>query len=358
MPRPVPNRIVAKLSDTIPFVAPEELERQLGFKFKARLGANESVFGPSPMAVEAMAKAAQQPQWYGDPLSFDLRTELARVHGVAIENFVVGPGIDGLFGHIASAYLEPGDRVVTTLGSYPTFDYFIDAVGAKLIQVPYKNLSVDLSGLADAVKGNNARAVYVANPDNPSGTFHPQTAIQAFLNALPEDVLVILDEAYVEFVEPFEIADPRLLRLRTFSKIYGMAGARVSYAMGDPETLQPLNRIRPHFEVNCIAQAGALASLRDRSFVPTIRQRTAEARRELSQILNDAGFATPESHTNFVLGDAGTKPRAEDIVLKLRLKGVFIRKPGLPPLDHFIRVSVGLKSDYQVFAQVLQELDF
>lgn len=353
MTRPLPNRIVAGLPDTIPFVAPEELERQLGFTFLARLGANESVFGPSPLAIEAMAMAAQQPQWYGDPLSFDLRTTLAQQTGKTIDHFVVGSGIDGLFNTIASAFLEPESRVVTTLGSYPTFNYFIDAVGATLIQVPYRGIHVDLEGLSDAVRENNAAIVYVANPDNPSGTFQGQSAIQAFLDRLPENVLFVLDEAYVDFAEPFELSDPRLIRLRTFSKAYGMAGIRIAYAMGDPETLQPLNRIRPHFEVNSIAQAGALASLQDTEFLATIRDKTQRARKELSGILNKHGFETPQSYTNFVLGNAGTKERAEDLVLKLREQRVFIRKPGLPPLDHFIRVSVGLEQDHSELSRAL-----
>lgn len=356
MPRPVPNRIVAKLSDTIPFVAPEEFERRLGSKFLARLGANESVFGPSPLAAEAMARVAMEPQWYGDPISFDLRTKLASLLSCTIDNLVIGPGIDGLFSHIASAYLEPGDPVVTTLGSYPTFNYFINAVGARLVQVPYNNFGVDLEALLEAVRQSNAQAVYVANPDNPSGMFHGQAAIRQFLDELPENILVLLDEAYIEFVEPFELDDPRLIRLRTFSKVYGMAGARIAYAIGEPATVQPLNRIRPHFEVNAIAQAGALASLHDETFVANIRRRTREGKDELSGILQSFGFETPVSHTNFVLGNAGNRERAEDIVFRLRERRVFVRKPGAAPLDGFIRVTVGNPSDHKVFASALGEI--
>ena len=356
MPRPTPNRIVAKLSDTIPFIAPAELERQGGFTFLARLGANESVFGPSSMAIEAMKRAAENPQWYGDPLSHDLRQELASKHGLTQDHFVVGSGIDGMFGHIASAFLEPNDAVVTTLGSYPTFNYFIDAVGAQLIQVPYDQTEVNLKQLALAAIESNAKAVYIANPDNPSGHFHPKPAIEEFLKALRENILVILDEAYVDFEEPYEITDPRLIRLRTFSKAYGLAGTRVAYAMGDPETIQPLNRIRPHFEVNLVAQAGALASLRDKDFIPNIRKRNTQAKQHLTQILEQNGFKTLPSSTNFVLGNAGTKERAEEIVLMLREKRIFIRKPGLPPLDHYIRITVGNPQDHEVLSKALKEI--
>jgi len=357
VPRPEPTRIVSQLPDAIPFTAPEEFERQLGRKFLARLGANESVFGPSPLAVEAMIEAAKQPQWYGDPLSYELKAELAKQFDLTQDHFVVGPGIDGLFSHLASAYLEPGDKVVTTLGSYPTFNYFIDAVGAELIQVPYRDFHVDLAGLGEAVKRENAKAVYVANPDNPSGTFHSGEAIKHFISSLPDQVLIILDEAYIDFVEVYEISDPRLIRLRTFSKAYGMAGARIAFAFGEPETIQPLNRIRPHFEVNLMAQAGALASLRDQSFLADVKERNRLAKYDLSILLEKFGLFPLPSSTNFVLGDAGSKERAEAIVAGLRQEGVFIRKPGQAPLDRYIRISVGLDGDYAILAKSLKYLN-
>lgn len=353
---PKPTRIVAGLPDTIPFVAPEELERQMGTTFLARLGANESVFGPSQMAVEAMQTAASQPQWYGDPLSYELRAELAHQHGLSMDHFVVGSGIDGLFSHIASAFLEPGDSVVTTLGSYPTFNYFIDAVGGTLVQVPYRDLAVDLDGLAQAAIESNAKVVYLANPDNPSGTFHSRSAIESFLGQLPEDLLILLDEAYIEFVESFDLSDPRLIRLRTFSKAYGLAGMRVAYAMGDPATIQPLNRIRPHFEVNAVAQAGALASLRDPAHLSSVREKNRQGQEKLSEILHELGYPTMPSSTNFILADAGTRVRAEHLVLELRKRRVFIRKPGLPPLDHYIRVTIGTDQDHRILKSALEEI--
>ncbi len=329
----------------------------MGKKFLARLGANESVFGPSPLAIEAMIEAAKAPQWYGDPLSLELKTELAKQFNLTLSHFVVGPGIDGLFSHIASAYLSPGDKVVTTLGSYPTFNYFIDAVGAELIQVPYRDLQVDLDALVEAVKAHRPKAVYVANPDNPSGMFHTGEAIQHFIESLPRDVLIILDEAYIDFVDSYDVSDDRLIRLRTFSKAHGMAGARIAFAFGDPETLQPLNRIRPHFEVNSIAQAGALASLRDLSHLANVKEMNRVAMFDLSILLEKLGLFPLTSSTNFVLGDAGSKERAESIVVGLRQEGVFIRKPGLAPLDRYIRVTVGLEDDHQILVKALKYLN-
>ena len=330
----------------------------MGKKFLARLGANESVFGPSPHAVAAMMEAAKAPQWYGDPLSFELKTELAKQFSLTQEHFVIGPGIDGLFSHITRAYLEPGDKVVTTLGSYPTFNYFVDAVGAELIQVPYRDLQVDLNGLVEAVKTYSAKAVYVANPDNPSGTFHSGGDIQGFIESLPSDVLIILDEAYIDFVDSYDVTDDRLIRLRTFSKAHGMAGARIAFAFGDPETLQPLNRIRPHFEVNSIAQAGALASMVDKEHIKQVKELNRAGKYDLSIILEKFGLFPRDSSTNFVLGDAGSKESAEATVVALRQEGVFVRKPGLSPLDRFVRVTVGQEEDHEVLSRALKQINF
>ena len=357
MSRPIPNRIVRALPDAVPFVAPEHYEREMGQPFRARLGANESVFGASPAAIEAMAKKSAKTQWYGDPQAFEVREELARKHNLTIDHFVMGPGIDGLFGHIAAAYLDSSSKVVTTHGSYPTFEYAVRSVGAEILTVPYKDHKADLDNLANKATMHNASIVYLANPDNPSGSFHAPEAITAFLNALPANILVVLDEAYLDFVDPFELDDPRVIRLRTFSKAYGMAGCRIGYAMGDPETVQPLNRIRLHFEVNSVAQAGALASLRDEKHLPKVNEQTRLAKYDLSEMLEKLGLYTLPSYTNFLLADATTNERAEAIMIGLRKLGVFIRKPGLPPLDRYIRVTVGYEEDHSILIEALKQLD-
>jgi histidinol-phosphate aminotransferase len=351
-----PNQIVQALPDTIPFVAPEELERQLGFKFLARLGANESVFGPSPQAVEAMREQVARSQNYGDPLAFELRVALSSKFGGSLENYLVGPGIDGLLGHLAVAYLDRGSTVITTQGSYPTFEYAVATTGAKVERVPYKNFAVDLEGLAQKADEIQANLVYIANPDNPSGSFHPGEAIKNFLQLLPSSTLIVLDEAYLDFVAPYDIDDERVIRLRTFSKAYGMAGMRVAYAMGNPKLLAPVNKVRAHFEVNSVAQAGALASLRDGEFLNSVVLQNQTNREYLSDLLNRFGLAPLKSFTNFVLADAGTKDRAERIVIQLRNEGVFIRKPAFPPFDSFIRVSIGLDADLDILDVALTKV--
>jgi histidinol-phosphate aminotransferase len=260
------TRIVREIPATVPFLAPEAIERRSGKALTLRLGANESVFGPSPLALEAMREAAAKVNWYGDPESYDLRTTLAERHGVGIENIVIGCGVDDLLELIVRTYLEPGQAAVTSLGGYPTFAYHVAGYGGKLERVPYRDDRNDLAGLAAAAHRSQARIVYLANPDNPSGSWVPAEEIGALVDALPEDCLLLLDEAYSDFapadaLPPVNVSDPHVIRARTFSKAHGMAGARIGYALATAETIAAFDKIRLHFGVNCVAQAGALAGL-------------------------------------------------------------------------------------------------
>lgn len=334
-----------------PFVAPEELERRFGVRFVARLGANESVFGPSPLAIEAMKKAVESGANYGDPNSIGLREALSGLYGVESDNFLVGPGIDGILLHLAKFYLGPGMVAVTTLGSYPTFDYAVNSVGAELIRVDYRENRIDLEALAEAAHSSRADIVYLANPDNPSGSLQQRAAVEKFAAGLPGGCCLLLDEAYSDFVKGDELTPVdqpmgNVIRLRTLSKAHGMAGLRIGYAIADPEKLKPLNWIRGHFEVNCVAQAGALASLQDASWISHVVAEVDRGRVQLSAILRESGLRPLESRTNFVTAEVGTKDEAEALLNRLLRAGIFIRKPGQPPLDGCIRVTIGRDEDH------------
>jgi histidinol-phosphate aminotransferase len=267
MLKPQPTPIIEAIPATIPFVGPEALERELGFPFDLRLGANESLFGGSPLAVQAMAEQAARTHFYGDPEAFDLRTEIAARHNTAIDHVVLGSGIDELLMLFARCYLAPGDLALTTFGSYPTFEYAVQSVGGGFLYASYLETGyVDLESLIELAKRDGPKVVYIANPDNPSGTWHSPSAMADFRRQLPPDVVFLLDEAYSDFapeVAPYDPNDPGLVRLRTFSKGHGMAGIRVGYALCAPELVATLNKIRMHFGVSSVAQAGALASLKD-----------------------------------------------------------------------------------------------
>ncbi|MEC9311558.1 MAG: aminotransferase class I/II-fold pyridoxal phosphate-dependent enzyme, partial [Pseudomonadota bacterium] len=224
--------LTQSLPATVPFVGPETQERERGAPFAARLGANENIFGPSPKAIAAMQAEAGEIWKYGDAQSYDLRMELARFHGVAPENILVGEGIDGLLGYLVRLLVTSGDHVVTSLGAYPTFNYHVAGFGGTLHTVPYRNDHEDPEALFAKAAEVDAKLVYLANPDNPMGSWHSGADIVAALDHLPDGCLLLLDEAYVECAPegtaaPIDINDTRVIRMRTFSKAYGMAGARV-----------------------------------------------------------------------------------------------------------------------------------
>ncbi|HEY7023200.1 MAG TPA: aminotransferase class I/II-fold pyridoxal phosphate-dependent enzyme [Ktedonobacterales bacterium] len=353
------TRIVQGIPATVPFLAPEAIERRSGKALTLRLGANESAFGPSPLALEAMREAAAQVNWYGDPESYDLRMALAGRHGVGMENVVIGCGVDDLLELIVRTYLEPGQTAVTSLGGYPTFAYHIVGYGGKLERVSYRDDRNDLAGLAEAANRSQAHIVYLANPDNPSGSWVTAQEIGSLVDALPEDCLLLLDEAYSDFapenaLPPVDVSDPRLIRARTFSKAHGMAGARIGYALATAETIAAFDKIRLHFGVNRVAQAGALASLQDAEHLESVVTAVAAGRDEYAALARDLGFTPLPSATNFVTMDVGGVERARALVAALAERGVFIRMPGAPSLDRCVRVTVGTPEERAEFAEVLR----
>jgi len=359
------TRLVAELPATVPFVAPEALERASGRRFILRLGANESNFGPSPKAREAMHAAVDSVYNYGDPESYELRVALARHHGVSIDNIVVASGIDDLLGLVVRSFLERGETAVTSLGAYPTFNYHVAGFGGALERIPYRDdqraLSNDLDALAAAAQRTSARLVYLANPDNPSGSWHSATDLAAFLDRLPEGSLLLLDEAYIDFapaeaLPPMDAGDPRLIRLRTFSKAHGMAGARIGYAIATPETIAAFDKVRLHFGVNSVAQAGALASLQDSDYLASVVTAVAAGRHDYETLARELGLTPLPCAANFVTIDVGGPARARALVAALAARDVFIRMPGGPPLDRCVRVTVGTPPERALFAQILREV--
>ena len=342
-----------------PFVGPEQLMREHAFSSMLRLGANESAFGPSPAAVAAMRDELPLLSWYGDPESYALREALASRHNCAVENICVGAGIDDLMGLAVRAYTSPGDVALATHGTYPTFAYHVTGYGAKLATVVYReDGTVDVDALIARAREVQPAIVYVANPDNPSGTLLPASEIARLFEALPHRSLLLLDEAYIDFA-PHEdaqppLADPRILRMRTFSKAYGMAGARIGYAVASARIVQTFEKIRLQYGVNRNAQIGALAALDDDAFHKYVIAAVAEGREEYYGLARSLGCGYLESYTNFVCIGLGSVQRALQVLQGLLERAVFIRKPGLPPLDGFIRVSVGTPEERAQFAQRLR----
>ncbi|MFD1883241.1 pyridoxal phosphate-dependent aminotransferase [Paracoccus pacificus] len=349
------------LPETVPFTGPEAIERRRGGAFAARLGANENGFGPSPRAIAAMAEAAAEAWKYGDPDNHDLKFALAAHLGVTPDHVTVGEGIDALLGNLVRLMIAPGDAVVTSNGAYPTFNYHVNGFGGDLYRVPYRDDHEDPAALMAEAARVGARLVYLANPDNPMGSWVTDAEIQVALNALPPGCLLILDEAYVEFAPPeavprISVDDPRVIRMRTFSKAYGMAGARIGYAFGAPALIRGFDRIRNHFGVNRIAQAGALAALADSGWLAQTRANVARARNRLGAIAADNGLTALPSATNFVAIDCGHDGDfARRVLVALSDAGIFARMPGVAPMDRCIRVSCGPDDQLDLFAKALPD---
>ena len=353
--------LIQSLPSTVPFVGPEEQERARGAPFRARLGANESLFGPSPKAIDAMQAELADIWKYGDPSSHDLRRALATNMACAPENILVGEGIDGLLGNLVRLLIGPGDAVVTSDGAYPTFNYHVAGFGGALHKVAYVDDHEDPSLLFAKAREVDAKLVYLANPDNPMGTWHDGAKLTVALDDLPEGCLLLLDEAYIEFAPhgtapTIDAEDPRVIRMRTFSKAHGMAGARIGYATGAADLIKSFDKIRNHFGMTRVAQAGALAALKDADWLSHVQDEVAQARRRIDQIAGDNGLSTLPSATNFVALDCGGDGDfAKSVLDALVERGVFVRMPFVAPQNRCIRISCGRPQDLDVLAQALPE---
>lgn len=362
MRRPPETKLAQGLPAAVPFVGPEAIERRTGHRFRARIGANESVFGPSPKVLEAIKDASYGAWMYGDPESHDLRQALAVDLGIAPDEVVIGEGIDGLLGYLVRLYVAPGDVVVTSDGAYPTFNYHVAGFGGRLVTVPYVDDREDPQSLLAAAREHGAKLIYLANPDNPMGSWHSATTIEAMIDALPDNCALALDEAYVEFapsdaVPKIDVSDPRVVRFRTFSKAYGLAGMRVGYAIGQRDVIRGFEKIRDHFGIGRISQIAALAALADPAWVSDVREKVTMARDRIAGIARENGLNPLSSATNFVTIDCGRDANyAKSVLAGLVARGVFVRMPFAAPGNRCIRVSAGHPEDLDLFAEVLPEI--
>lgn len=353
------NPIVADLPATVPFVGPEAHMRANGRPFKARIGANESGFGPSPRAVQAICDTGPEVWMYGDSEFHELRVALAAHHRVTPAHVTVGEGIDGLLGLLVRMMIAPGDPVVTSDGAYPTFNYHVAGFGGALHKVPYRDDHEDPGALLARAEDVGAKLLYFCNPDNPMGTWHSARVVERMVKAVPEGTLMVLDEAYIDAAPDgtapqIDPDDPRVIRMRTFSKLYGLAGLRVGYAIGAPDLIAMFDRIRNHFGMGRLAQAGALAALQDQDWLSHVQSELAMAKARIGQIAAQNGLYALPSATSFVALDTGQDGAfAKSLVDALMARDVFVRMPFVAPQNRCIRVSAGPTAAMDEFAAAL-----
>jgi histidinol-phosphate aminotransferase len=333
-----------------------ELERELGLSDVAKLASNENPYGPSPHALAAMRAALEQIWLYPDGASHELKQQLARHLQVDPAQITVGNGSNELLVLLAEAFLTPAHSAVFSQYGFAIYRIVTQATGARCIEVPALDrasampLGHDLAAMAAAI-GEDTRLVFVANPNNPTGTWAPTADVKALLESAPSSTLVLLDEAYFEFGRERETQDgilwlaehPNLVVIRTFSKAYGLAGARVGYAVSHPEVAETLNRLRPAFNVNSVGQAGAAAALADQAHM---RQTVLVTMRELARVeaaLRALGLWCAPSACNFLLVHVGSA--AQRVYESLLRVGLIVRPVGGYGLGEYLRVSIGLPAE-------------
>ncbi|MGC2166078.1 MAG: histidinol-phosphate transaminase [Gallionella sp.] len=337
-----------------------ELERELGITGIVKLASNENPLGASPKAIAAARLALDEIGLYPDGNGFALKDALARRYLVALDQIVLGNGSNDLLELAARAFLTVGDKAVYSAHAFAVYALATQAVGATGVAVAASNFGHDLDAMRSSAITSGAKLIFIANPNNPTGTFLTGEALHRFLLALPRNILVVLDEAYNEFLPEDCRYDsvkwlsefPNLLISRTFSKAYGLASLRVGYALGNAQVIAMLNRVRQPFNVNSIAQAAAVAAFQDGEFVRRTFENNLRGMRQIVQALTAMGLEYIPSYGNFVSFRIRNAAHTYGRLLEL---GVIVRPIANYDMPDWLRVSIGLESENEKFLSALKQ---
>jgi histidinol-phosphate aminotransferase len=328
-----------------------------------KLASNENPFGIPESSRQAMAAAVAELGRYPDANGFELKAALSKRYDVPADWITLGNGSNDILEIAAHAFVQGGQSVMYSQYSFAVYALATQGLGARAIEVPARAYGHDLDAMAAAIE-NDTRLVFIANPNNPTGTFIPAAEMEAFLARVPEHVIVVLDEAYNEYLAPehqFESADwvrkyPNLLVSRTFSKAYGLAGLRVGFAIAQPAVTDLMNRIRQPFNVNSLAQAAAIAALNDKAFLDQGAKNNAAGYRQFVEAFEELGLEYVPSYGNFVLVRVGDDDQAGARVnLALLKQGVIVRPVGSYGLPQWLRISIGLPQENAIFIAALKK---
>jgi histidinol-phosphate aminotransferase len=347
------------LSVYVPGKPIDEVKRELGLKEVYKLASNENPWGPSPKALEAMHEAINEVSRYPDAEAYRLKNALAESFQVQPDQIMFGSGSDQIIQIIATAFFRPGDEILMGNPSFPRYETVTSLMGATPVEVPLVEGYYPLEEIAKRVTPKT-RAIFICNPNNPSGTVRDEETIRQFVEDVPKDVLLIFDEAYFEFTKNrfsgsvFLSEDRPILILRTFSKAFGLAGVRLGFAIGDAELIAAMNRVREAFNVNSVAQAGALAAWKDQEYLESVVQKTVAGREYLMCELESLGVKIFPSETNFVMGFFPMT--AAELNQQLLKRGLIVR-PGAGYKDpNAIRISIGSEEENELLIQTLREI--
>jgi histidinol-phosphate aminotransferase len=356
----LPRRAIRDVFPYQPGKSVASLQRELGVKTVIKLASNENPLGASPRAVSAYKKWEKSLSIYPEGSSYNLRQDLAQFHNVAAESVVVGNGSDEIIRLLCEAFLEPEDEVVVSQWGFIRFKQQAAMMGARVIEVPMTDWTHDLGLMAKAAS-SRTKLIFIANPNNPTGTYNTAEELEALLQSVPKTALVVLDEAYWQYAQaitgyPKSLpslvqAYANLVVLRTFSKAYGLAGLRVGYGIGDPEMVGWLDRIRMPFNINAPAQMACVEALKDSSFVRRSVAHNEDQRPTLVRALGHMAFGVGESATNFIFARSPVPGR--ELFKALLKEGVIIR-----PLDEYglashVRISVGTRQENKILLKAI-----
>jgi histidinol-phosphate aminotransferase len=350
-----PPEYVLGIQPYVPGKPIEELERELGISNSIKLASNENPVGPAPAAIHAIKESFADINRYPDGSGFYLKRALAEKLDVSDEEIILGNGSNELLDLAAKTFLKDGDEAVMATPSFVVYFMAVQSVGGKSIQVPLKNYTHDLSAMAASITPAT-RMVFIANPNNPTGTINKKDEFESLMEKVPDDVLVVMDEAYYEYVSDHDYADSmkylrsekNILILRTFSKIYGLAGLRVGYGIAKKEILADMNRLRAPFNTSTIAQKAALAALSDDAHVSRSREVNSAGKEYLYRELGALGISFVPTEANFVYIPVEGSVALYERLLKM---GVIIRPMG----PGAVRVTIGLPEENRRFIEALKQ---
>ncbi|HUI46640.1 MAG TPA: histidinol-phosphate transaminase [Nitrospirota bacterium] len=352
------------VSDNIKNITPyvpgkpiEELERELGISGSIKLASNENPLGPSPKAMVALKKVVEGVNRYPDGSGFYLSQALAAKFSVDLSQIILGNGSNELIELVVRTFVQPGDEVVSADPSFVVYKMITQAAGGTNVIVPCKDLRHDLNAMAERIT-SRTKVMFIANPNNPTGTMNTKAEMDRFMERVPENVIVAVDEAYFEYVTHADYPDSldylkdgrNILALRTFSKIYGLAGLRIGYGITTAEIAELLNKVRQPFNTNSLAQAAALAALADRRHVEKSIAINNEGKQYLYQSFGQLGLSFTPTETNFILFE--TALNAKDVYMALLKQGVIIRPMG----EKRLRVTIGLPEENKRFMAELEKV--
>lgn len=341
----------------------DELVREKGLTRVSKLASNENPLGPSPFAIKEMTKELWETHRYPDMHAYKLKNKLCELYNLKPENIVLGNGSEGIMGYVARAILQPGNEVLTSDNTFIGFYILARSAGATIKTVPLtSDYRYDVKALAENIT-HKTKVIYIANPNNPTGTYINKKEFDYLMSYVPDDVLVILDEAYFEFAkgredypDSMDYRYDNVLTLRTFSKAYGLSGIRVGYGFGHQDLISYLNRVKLPFEPNLIGQVGAVGALEDRFHLKSTITNNLRRYDELISYLDEKNFNPIKSVTNFVMFKTGSEEASQYLFDKLLDEGVIIRPLKANEMPEYVRVSIGKKDEMMHFYEAMDKI--